>query len=118
MAPRKKAPVSERVAAAAGRDVATTGERAPATLAGQLKAMIPEFARAMPASMSADRLARIALTEVRRNPALGECTPASFFGALMQCATLGVEPGLLGHAYLVPFNNRKAGYKEVQFILG
>lgn len=114
MAKRKSTPVSERVAATASRDVAV---QAP-TLGSQLKAMIPEFARAMPASMSADRLARIALTEVRRNPALADCTPGSFFGALMQCATLGVEPGLLGHAYLVPFNNRKAQCKEVQFILG
>ena len=37
----------------------------------------------------------------------------------MQCAQLGLEPGgALGHAYLLPFENRKKGVTEVQFIVG
>jgi recombination protein RecT len=37
----------------------------------------------------------------------------------MQCAQLGLEPGsALGHAYLLPFENRRKGIAEVQFILG
>ena len=37
----------------------------------------------------------------------------------MQCAQLGIEPGgALGHAYLLPFENRRSGKTEVQFILG
>ncbi len=78
-----------------------------------------QIARALPKHMSPDRLARIALTEIRKNPALGECDPLSFLGAVIQCAQLGLEPGSgLGHAYLIPFNNRKRGTKEVQFIPG
>jgi recombination protein RecT len=78
-----------------------------------------QMALALPKHMTADRLARIALTEVRKVPALGRCDQASFLGAIMQCAQLGLEPGgALGHAYLLPFENRKKGVTEVQFIVG
>jgi recombination protein RecT len=78
-----------------------------------------QMALALPRHVTADRLARVALTEVRRNPALAKCDQMSFLGAIMTCAQLGLEPGgTLGHAYLVPFENRKAGRTEVQFILG
>jgi len=78
-----------------------------------------QMALALPKHVTADRLARVALTEVRRNPVLSRCDQHSFLGAIMTCAQLGLEPGgPLGHAWLVPFENRKAGRTEVQFILG
>lgn len=78
-----------------------------------------QMALALPKHVTADRLARVALTEVRRNPALARCDQHSFLGALMTCAQLGLDPGgPLGHAYLVPFENRKANRTEVQFIVG
>jgi recombination protein RecT len=74
---------------------------------------------ALPKHVTAERLARVALTEVRKTPALARCDQTSFLGALMTCAQLGLEPGgPLGHAYLIPFENRKAGRTEVQFIVG
>jgi recombination protein RecT len=74
---------------------------------------------ALPKHVTAERLARVALTEVRKNPALARCDQTSVLGALMTCAQLGLEPGgPLGHAYLIPFENRKAGRTEVQFIVG
>jgi recombination protein RecT len=74
---------------------------------------------ALPKHVTAERLARVALTEVRKNPALARCDQTSFLGALMTCAQLGLEPGgPLGHAYLVPFENRKKGIVEAQFIVG
>jgi len=61
----------------------------------------------------------VALTEIRRNPYLARCDQASLLGAIMLCAQLGLEPGgPLGHVYLVPFENKKTGRQEVQFILG
>lgn len=35
----------------------------------------------------------------------------------MNCATLGLEPNLIGHAYLVPYKN-KQGFIECQFQIG
>lgn len=102
---------------AAGGEVATTSAK-PRTMADQIQMMVPQFARAMPKHLSADKLARLALTALRTTPKLGECTPGSFFGALMQCAGLGLEPNLIGHAYLVPYRDRKSGQYVCQFIPG
>ena len=106
--------------AAVTGQVAQRTER-PTTLAGlmadpKIKA---QMALALPKHMTADRLARIALTEIRKVPKLAQCDQTSFLGAIMQCAQLGLEPGgALGHAYLIPFENRRKGITEVQFIVG
>jgi len=92
--------------------VAPGGSGQP-TLQQQIERMRPQIARALPKHMNADRIARIALTTLRRTPKLGECSPESFLGALMTCSQLGVEPGgPTGEAYLVPFKG------EVTFVLG
>lgn len=84
-----------------------------------LEAMKAEIARCLPKHLTADRMTRVALTEVRKNPKLSLCDQASFLGAIMQCSQLGLEPGgVLGHAYLIPFDNNKTGKKEVQLIIG
>lgn len=100
---------------------ATASKKRPTTIAGLLSddAVKAQMALALPKHMTADRLARIALTEVRKNPNLGDADQASFLGAIMQCAQLGLEPGgALGHCYLLPFENRRKGIVEVQFIVG
>lgn len=84
-----------------------------------LEASKGQISMALPKHLTADRLLRIAMTEAQSNPALLDCTQVSFIGAIIKAATLGLEPGgALGHCYLVPFNNKKAGTKEVQFIVG
>lgn len=78
-----------------------------------------QIALALPKHMTADRMARIAITEIRRIPKLANCDQNSFLGAIMQCAQLGLEPGsALGHAYLLPFDNNKKRITEVQLIIG
>lgn len=82
-----------------------------------------ELGKALPNSMSPERLTRIALTCLRTNPELTQCTPESLMGALFTSAQLGIEP-VAGQAYLLPFwNSYKVGTewkkkREVQFILG
>ncbi len=82
------------------------------TVAAYLKKMEPEFAKALPAHMTAERLARVALTTIRTTPKLLECTIPSLMGAVVQAAQLGLEPGLIGHCYIIPYG------KEAQFIIG
>jgi len=85
----------------------------PTTIHGMLEVYKGEIARALPKHMTADRMARVALTECRKNPALLRCKPESLFGAIIQSSQLGLEPGgAMGHAYLIPFG------QEVQFIVG
>lgn len=106
------APLRDRAAAANNQpstDVATREnsgvertEDKP-TLAQLIDRMRPEIERALPSHLTADRMARIATTVLRQTPALAQCTPESFLGALMTASQLGLEPGPLGEAYLVPF---------------
>ncbi|KAA3634587.1 MAG: recombination protein RecT [Proteobacteria bacterium] len=77
------------------------------------------MASVLPKHANPDRMLRIALTAIRNVPQLMECTTESLMGAVMQCALLGLEPNTpLGHAYMVPFRNRKKGITEVQVIPG
>jgi recombination protein RecT len=79
-------------------------------------AQLQEIARALPAHMSADRMARVTLTAMTRTPKLAECEPASFFQCLMTCSQWGLEPDGR-HAHLIPFENRKRGVVECQLII-
>lgn len=82
-----------------------------------LEAFKKEIAIALPAHMNADRMARIALTCFRQNPKLAECEPQSVFACIVVASQLGLEPGLMGQAYLVPFKKKireKVGNREVE----
>jgi recombination protein RecT len=94
------------------------GGAASRTVYDLLERQKSQIALALPRAMSADRFARIVFTECRRTPRLLGCTPESLLGAVMLGAQLGLEPGPLGHCYLVPFRNSKARTVEVQFIIG
>ena len=92
------------------------------SLETMIRSSAAELGKALPAHMNPERLCRIALTCIRTNPKLAECTPTSFLGALFTSAQMGIEP-IGGLAALVPYNNsRKIGgewktFKEVQFIM-
>lgn len=69
--------------------------------------------------ISPERLMRTVANAIRTTPDLQKCDPLSFLGALMQCASLGLEPQtVMGHAYLLPFKNTKKNITEVQLIVG
>ena len=64
------------------------------------------LASSMPQWLSIDRLLRVFMGAVNKNPALLDCTRESIVISCMQCAQLGLEP-ILGRAWLVPYNNKK-----------
>jgi recombination protein RecT len=76
------------------------------------------FGEALPAivakTLTPERLTRITLSALGRNDKLLRCTPTSVLRAVMDAASLGLEPtgGALGQAYLVPYGN------EAQLIIG
>lgn len=117
---------SASLKAVATGQVATT--KAPKDLAHLLASpgVQSQIKAALPRHMTAERMARIATTEMRKVPKLGQCDPMSFLGAVIQCAQLGLEPGnALGHAYILPFDKReKVGNQwktvrtEAQVIIG
>ena len=71
----------------------TTPEvRKTATIRGLIKEMEGEIAKALPSVLTPERFTRITLSALSTNQKLAECTPASFLGAMMTAAQLGVEP--------------------------
>ena len=96
----------------AGRMAGATGGPIN-TIEDLLKKHGPEIALALPQHVTPERLLRIALSEVRRNPRLAQCSAPSLLGAIFTCAQLGLEPGgALGHCFLIPYRD------ECQFQIG
>lgn len=91
----------------------------------QMDRMMPQLARAMPRGVEADQLARDVLTALRTNDDLWKCTEASLWGGAMTAAQVGLRVGVLGHGWLIPFNNRwlarqrgESDLWEAQWVLG
>lgn len=81
--------------------------------------MSGEIAKALPSVITPERFTRIILSAVSTTPKLADCTPASFMGAMMQAAQLGLEANTpLGQAYLIPRWNGKKKSNEVSFQIG
>lgn len=89
-------------AAATGQAIAKKDQSFPALL----QSYSSQIAAALPKHITPDRMLRIALTAYRNNPKLAECDPKSVFACVVMSAQLGLEVGILGQAYLVPYNSR------------
>lgn len=87
------------------------------------KALIAQVA---PKHLTADRMVRLAMLAVSKQPKLAECSGMSILKSMMVASELGLEPGgAMGHGYLVPYrvNQAKRGeparwVNECQFIAG
>lgn len=78
-----------------------------------LDRLVPEMAKALPKHLTPDRMARLALTEFRKNPDLARCSAESIMSSIMRSSQLGLEIGAdLGLAFLVPYG------EECQLIIG
>lgn len=94
-----------------------TAATRPKTMRDYIKSMEGEIAKALPSVITPERFTRIVTTALSSNPELANTTPASFLGAMMTAAQLGLEPNTpLGQAYLLPYRNK--GVLECQFQLG
>jgi recombination protein RecT len=84
-----------------------TGGEKPMTPVAQFSNFLdkfkPQLALALPKHMTADRMARLALTQFSSNEKLQQCAPHSIAGAIMNAATLGLEIGVDGQGFLVPY---------------
>ena len=106
-------------ASTALRAAATGESQNPVTaFRGFLDKNKAQLAAALPKHIHPDRMIRLACTEFSKNKLLQKCTPASVFGAIIQASQLGLEIGVLGQAYLVPYKNNKEQAYEAQFIPG
>lgn len=58
---------------------------------------------ALPGHLKADRMIRLAQTAYSTNPELKKCTPQSILSSLVVAAQVGLEPGVTGQCYLIPY---------------
>lgn len=91
-----------------GKEVVSTTP----SLLQQIRDMEQQFQVAMPRGKEAAQLIRDAITAVRTIRNLDQCDAHSVLGALMTCAQLGLRPGVLGHAWPIPFWDRNAKWKD------
>ena len=96
----------------------------PIDLVALIKKAAAELSLALPEHMRAERLVRIATTNIRQVPQLAKCTPESWVGGRFYAPQLGIEP-IAGRAYILPFYNSKkkedgSWHKvlEAQFLIG
>lgn len=72
----------------------------------------PQMALALPKHLTADRMARLAVTAFSSTPKLQECEPKTIVASIMTAATLGLEIGVDGQGFLVPYG------RTCQFVPG
>jgi recombination protein RecT len=77
-----------------------------------------QMINALPKHIPVERLVRLVLTEFTKNPSLWGCDLNSFIGAVLNAAQMGLEIGILGQGFLVPYYDKKTNKKIVQFIPG
>ncbi len=66
-------------------------------------------------AVTADRFVRVGLNAVMKNPKLLQCSQESFFLAMLQCVSLGLEPD--GYkAHVIPYKNNKTNKLEAKLI--
>lgn len=63
----------------------------------------PQMALALPKHMNPDRMARLALTAFSSNPEMQRCEFRTIAASLMTAGAMGLEPGVNGAGYLIPY---------------
>lgn len=83
---------------------ATTKEVGPVSAFGNfLEKLKPQLELALPAHMNANRMARLALTAFSTSTKLQQCEPRTIAASLMVAGQLGLEPGVNGQGWLIPY---------------
>ncbi len=65
-----------------------------------------QLTAALPKHLNADRMARLALTAFSQSTALQKCDPKSIFAAVVLSSQMGLEIGVSGQGYLVPYKGK------------
>ena len=78
-------------------------ENPVATFSGFMDKFKPQLALALPKHLTADRMARLALTAFSTSEKLQSCDPKTIAASIMTAGQLGLEVGVNGAGYLVPY---------------
>lgn len=75
----------------------------PGDLLKYLEKSKSAISMALPKHLTPDRMMRLALTCFSTNPQLRKCTPQSILSSVVVASQIGLEPGIAGQGYLVPY---------------
>ena len=75
----------------------------PKELLGFLTKSRSAIEMALPKHLNPDRMMRLALTCFSTNPALRECSAQSILASIVVASQIGLEPGVAGQGYLIPY---------------
>lgn len=98
------------------------GNKKPAAKVNELRLFIDkmksQFALALPKHLNVDRMQRLIMTEFSKNEKLQECSMHSIAAAVMTASQLGLEIGVNGQAYVIPYRNKSTGKMVATFVPG
>lgn len=86
-------------------EITNTNASPVAQLSNFLDKLKPQLEKALPKHMTADRMARLALTAFSTSGQLQRCTPKSIAASIMVAGQLGLEPGVNGAGFLIPYKD-------------
>lgn len=78
-------------------------ENPVAAFSGFLDKFKPQMALALPKHLNPDRMARLAVTAFSTSEKLQACEPKSIVASIMTASVLGLEIGVAGQGFLVPY---------------
>jgi len=100
-------------------DLVSQGQRIPFSQLISSKAWQQSITNTLRDPKKVDRFTAAIISAVTTTPALQECDPKTIINGALLGEALGLSPSpQLGQYYLVPFENRKKGCKDAQFVLG
>jgi recombination protein RecT len=82
------------------------GKPTGAQLVTYLEKHKAQFAAALPKHLNVDRMIRLALTSFNGNKALQSCDMTSIAASIVVASQMGLEIGVSGQGYLVPYKNK------------
>jgi recombination protein RecT len=85
--------------------------------AKMLESFKSQIALALPSHLTPERMVRLALSAFKGNAKLAKCSPTSLFSGVILASQLGLEIGVDGQAFLVPYKD-KNGKLHAQLIPG
>lgn len=75
----------------------------PADLMAYLQRSRAAIEMALPKHLNPDRMLRLALTSFSTTPALRQCSGQSILSSIVVASQIGLEPGVAGQGYLIPY---------------
>lgn len=77
----------------------------PGDLLKYLEKSKSAIAMALPKHLTPERMMRLALTAFSTTPALRKCTPQSILSSVVVASQIGLEIGIAGQGYLIPYKD-------------